>query len=243
MRKNKIIALLSAFVLSLALVVVPAHAEEESTYITIDTYTETFKPTSETDAELTIDVTATVGEDGYVYIIKSLADMAPSGTITGENIDTTLEEYTEGTISYYRVKAIDPTQSATVKATFTVPGLYGISKADTNGGSNFEFTYKFTNNLSSKIGKYSVYAYAPEGNEIVKVSAPSAYADYILGEEDGVRYAGLSKGLASAANTTLTFTYNTPTSTMVNMIVWVVCLGIGGFVFVDRLKKAKAEQE
>jgi len=241
MRKNKIIAFLSALVLTLALVVIPVHAEEQ-TYVTLDTYTETFKPAADGAAELTVEVSGTVGEDGYVYIIKSLADMTLEGSATGENVETTVEEYTEGAIGYYRVKAIDPTQPASVKVIFTVPGVYGKSKADTNGGSNFEFTYKFTNYLQSKIGKYSVYAYAPEGNEIVKVSAPSAYADYILGEEEGVRYAGLSKGLASAANTTLTFTYNAPTSTFVKILVWGVCLGVGGFVFFDRYRKAKAEE-
>ena len=80
--------------------------------------------------------------------------------------------------------------------------------------------------------------YVPEGNEIVKVSSPSAYADYILGEQDNMRGAGVSKALAASTANTLTFTYDAQQSVAVKILVWVVCLGIGGFVFFDRYRKA-----
>ena len=72
------------------------------------------------------------------------------------------------------------------------------------------------------------------------MSSPSAYADYKLAELDGMRGAGNTKALAAAANT-LTFTFDTAAGAVTNILIWVICLAIGAFVFVDRYKKAMKE--
>lgn len=236
MKKYKILTIISTFVLCLGMMLTPAYAEE---YINITEYTETFKPAGDGAATLTVDVTATAGEDGYIYLTKTLADTT-AVSVTGDNVAGELEEVTDGAVNYYRVKVTDATAETTLTATFTVAGFYSDDKAaEDNGGSNYALSYTFTNYLDSEIGKYSVYVYAPEGMEIVKVSTPAKYASQKLGEEDGLRYVGASGKLAPAATSGVAYTYNEPISGMMNIGIWVVCLGIGGFVFIDRLKKAK----
>ena len=102
-------------------------------------------------------------------------------------------------------------------------------------------SYKFTNYFPTKIGNYDVMIYVPQGMEIVKMSSPSAYADYKLAEMDGMRGAGNAKALAAAAANTLTFTFDTAAGAVTNILIWVICLAIGVFVFVDRYKKAMKE--
>ena len=236
---KKIIFAIIAAAMMLSLLVVPAMAAEA---INVANYTEVFVPVNEADAQLTVTVKGTAGEDGYLYVIAAAKGMEPTG-VTGENLSgTELEAYKNGSESYFRVAVADPAAEATAVATFNVPGFYAVSRAaETNGAEDYKLSYKFTNYLPSKIGKYDVMVYVPQGMEISKVSSPSAYADYKLAELDGMRGAGNAKALAAAAANTLTFTYDAAAGTMTRVLVWVICLAIGAFVFIDRYKKATKE--
>ena len=236
---KKIIVAIIAAAMMLSLLVVPAMAAE---VINVASYTEVFTPVNETDAQLTVTVKGTAGEDGYLYLIAAAKGMETAG-VAGENLSgTELEAFKNGSESYFRVAVADPAAEATVEATFNVPGFYAVSRAaDTNGAEDFSLSYKFTNYLPSKIGKYSVMVYVPQGMEIAKVSSPSKYADYKLAELDGMRGAGNEKALAAAAANTLTFTFDKAAGAMTNVLIWVVCLAIGAFVFIDRYKKATKE--
>ncbi len=227
-----------AMVLMLGIFCVPMKAEA-ATDSTVSEYTEVMKPVNETDGQLSVTVKGTAGTDGYMYLMVPVKGMTPE-EVTGENLDgTELEAYTEGGNSFFRIKVEDEEAEAVVEAKFACAGFYDIAgSADTNGGNNYAVTYKFTNYLSTKIASYNATVFVPEGNEIVKVSTPSAYADYILSEEDGLRAVGLSNSLASAGAATLKFTFNEPTSMIAKVLIWIVCLGIGGAVFADRYKKA-----
>ena len=239
MKKMKCAILAFAAIVGLCTTPIQAKAEE---YVNIKSYTEVFTPVNDKDAQLEVTVTGTAGEDGYLYVIASVKGMEVT-EVTGENLaGTKLESYSEGSASYYRVPVADKTAEATIEATFSCPGFYDVARsADTNGGEDYKMSYKFTNYLVSKIGSYNVTIFVPEGNEIVKVSSPSAYADYILSEENGLRGAGVSKALAASTANTLTFTYDAEQSVVGKILVWVVCLGIGGFVFFDRYRKANKE--
>jgi hypothetical protein len=227
-----------AIVLMLGLSFAPMKAQA-AVDATISSYTEVMKPVGEVDGELTVTVKGTAGTEGYLYLMVPVKGMTPAGEVTGENVEGELEAYKEGGNSYFRIKVTDTAAEATVTAKFTCAEYYKISgTAETNGGSNFVINYKFTNLLSTKIAKYNLTVFVPEGNEVVKVSTPSAYADYILSEEDGLRAAGLSTSLASAGAATLKFSYNAPISMVASILVWVICLGIGGFVAFDRWNKA-----
>ena len=235
---KKIIVAMLAAVMMLSLLAV-AVADE---VINVKSYTEVFTPVSEADGQLNVTVTGTAGADGYMYIIAAAKGMEPT-EVTGENLaGAELEAYKNGSESYFRIAVADPAAEATVNATFSVPGFYAVSRAaDTNGAEDYKLSYKFTNYLPSKIGKYDVMVYVPQGMEIAKVSSPSAYADYKLAELDGMRGAGNAKALAAAAANTLTFTYDKAAGAMTNVLVWVICLAIGAFVFIDRYKKATKE--
>ncbi len=239
MKKMKCAILAFAAIVGLCTTPIQAKAEE---YVNIKSYTEVFTPVNDTDAQLDVTVTGTAGEDGYLYIIASVKGMEVTD-VTGENLaGTGLESYKEGSASYYRIPVADTSAEATVEATFNCPEFYKVDRsADTNGGEDYKMSYKFTNYLVSKIGSYNVTIFVPEGNEIVKVSSPSAYADYILSEENGLRGAGVSKALAASTANTLTFTYDAAQSVAGKILVWVVCLGIGGVVFFDRYRKANKE--
>lgn len=242
MKKIKHVVLAIGVFLGISVAPVQAQAAE---YITITEYTETMTPVNGLDGQLNVSVKGEVGEDGYLYLMSSVKDMTPVGEVTGENLEgKELEAYSEGSVNYFRIKVKDPAAEALVQAQFSCPGFYDVTEeADTNGNANSPITYKFTNYLASKIGNYHVTIFVPEGNEIVKVSKPSAYADYILSEENGLRGVGLSKGLASAAAVNLEFTFNEPFGSQGfgKILIWVICLGIGLLVFADRLKKANKE--
>lgn len=235
--KKIIVAIIAVMMISLL-----ATAAMAAEVINVASYTEVFTPVNEADAQMAVTVKGTAGEDGYMYIIAAAKGMEPAA-VTGENLaGTELEAYKNGSENYFRIAVADPAAEATVEATFNVPGFYAVSRAaDTNGAEDYSLSYKFTNYLPSKIGKYSVMVYVPEGMEIAKVSSPSKYADYKLAELDGMRGAGNEKALAAAAANTLTFTFDKAAGTMVNVLIWVVCLAIGAFVFIDRYKKATKE--
>ena len=97
---KKLIKIAFAFVLAFGLCTTAVKAEE--TYMTVTSYTETFKPVGE-DAELTASVVATAGSDGYVYLIKTFEDTTVN-TVKGENIVEEVEEYTLGSVTYFRAK-------------------------------------------------------------------------------------------------------------------------------------------
>jgi len=238
----KKILVLGAVVTSLFVTSIPAQATEfeETDYVKISSYTETMKPTEAMDGILSVAVEGEVGEDGYLYLIESVKGMELNGSISGENLSGDLEAVKIGSVNYYRVKAADESAPVSVNAEFTCAGFYAPApKADTNGGNTLPISYKFVNSLESAIGKYSVQIFVPEGYQIVKVTTPSAYADFILDEEDGMRSVGLSGSVKAGATSTVAFTFNPEHSTMQTAIVWVVCLGVGIAVLVDRLKKVR----
>lgn len=233
---KKLFKIAFAFVLAFGLCTTTVKAEE--TYMTVTSYTETFKPVGE-DAELTASVVATAGSDGYVYLIKTFADTTVN-TVKGENIVEEVEEYTLGAVNYFRAKVVDPTVEATLTVVATCTGFYAENLvADDNGGNTNSVAYTFTNNFSTEIGKYKLTIFTPEGNEIVKVVTPNKYAKFTLGEEEGLLSVGVSGKTAVGAAQTISYTYNTATTGTTKAIVWVVCLGVGALVLFDRLKKAK----
>ena len=236
---KKIIVAIIAAAMMLSLLAIPAMAAE---VINVASYTEVFTPVNDSDAQLAVTVKGTAGEDGYLYLIAAAKGMEPA-SVAGENLaGTELEAYKNGSETYFRIAVADPAAEATVEAIFNVPGFYAVSRAAAdNGAEDYSLTYKFTNYLPSKIGKYDVMVYVPEGMEIAKVSSPSKYADYKLAEMDGMRGAGNAKALAAAAANTLTFTFDKAAGAMVNVLIWVVCLAVGAFVFIDRYKKATKE--
>lgn len=236
---KKIIVAIIAAAMMLSLLAIPAIAAE---VINVASYTEVFTPVNEADGQLAVTVKGTAGEDGYMYIVAAAKGMEPV-SVTGENLSgTELEAYKNGSESYFRIAVADPAAEATVEATFNVPGFYAVSRAaETNGAEDYKLSYKFTNYLPAKIGNYDVMVYVPQGMEIAKVSSPSAYADYKLAEMDGMRGAGNAKALAAAAANTLTFTFDKAAGAFTNILVWVICLGVGIFVLVDRYKKAMKE--
>ena len=236
---KKIIVAIIAAAMMLSLLAVPVMAAE---VVNVASYTEVFTPVNEADAQLAVTVKGTAGEDGYMYIVAAAKGMEPAG-VAGENLSgTELEAYKNGSESYFRIAVADPAAEATVEATFNVPGFYAVSRAaETNGAEDYKLSYKFTNYFPTKIGSYDVMVYVPEGMEIAKVSSPSAYADYNLAELNGLRGAGNTKALAAAAANTLTFTFDKAAGGMTNILIWVVCLGIGVLVFIDRYKKAMKE--
>ena len=250
MKKMKYAVLALAAMIGVCAMPAQVKAEE---YVNIKSYTETFTPAEGTDAKLDVTVTGTAGDDGYLYLIASWKVTNPetqkaevameAKEVTGENLDgTELEKYKQGSVDYFRIKVADTSADATVNVQFICKDFYSTARsAADNGAEDYTINYKFTNYLPTKIGSYKTMVYLPEGYEIEKVSSPAKYADYILDEMDGLRGAGLSKGLASAAANTLTFTYDASQSSIVNILIWVVCLGIGALVFVDRLKKANKE--
>lgn len=240
MKKIKYAVLAFAAMAGICTMPMQVKAEE---YVNITSYTEIFTPVNETDGQLDVTVTGTAGKDGYLYLMASVADMELKGEVTGENLDGTgLEAYSEGEAKFYRIKVADTSAEATVEAQFNCPGFYNVERsADTNGAEDYIMSYKFTNYLASKIGSYNVTVFVPEGHEVAKVSSPSVYADYILSEENGLRGAGVSTALEASAASTLTFTYDAAQNVLGKGLVWVICLGIGAAVFVDRYKKANKE--
>ena len=236
---KKIIVAIIAAAMMLSLLATAAMAAE---VINVASYTEVFTPVNEADGQLAVTVKGTAGEDGYMYIIAAAKGMEPV-SVAGENLSgTELEAYKSGSESYFRIAVADPAAEATVEATFNVPGFYAVARAaETNGAEDYKMSYKFTNYFPTKIGNYDVMVYVPKGMEIVKMSSPSAYADYKLAEMDGMRGAGNAKALAAAAANTLTFTFDAAASAMTNILVWVICLGVGLFVLADRYKKATKE--
>ena len=220
----------------------PAQVKAEE-YVNIKSYTETFTPAEGIDGNLNVTVTGTAGDDGYLYVIASWAKGMEVKEVSGENLDgTELEAYSEGSVKYFRIKVADTSAEATVNAKIICKEFYSDARsAEDNGAEDYTISHKFTNYLPTKIGSYKVMVYLPEGYEVSKVSSPSKYADYLLDEVDGMRGAGNKKALAASAANTLTFTYDASQGALVNVIIWVVCLGIGAVVFVDRFKKANKE--
>ena len=209
-------------------------------YVEIADYKEVFKPAADNAASLTVTVKGTADEGGYIYLIKTLKDTKPV-SVEGAAVVGELEEVKTGKVTFYRVK-VNTTEATEVKAKFTVAGFYPAeTKNEDNGGSNYSLSYTFTNHFQSDIAKYSVTVHVPEGYETVKVTTPAKYDSQKLGiSEDGLRTVGASGKVACAKTSGVAFTYNAPLSGTMNMVIWGVAVGIGGFVFFDRFRKAKA---
>ena len=239
MRKFKLLTVVSALVLCLGLMIAPVKA---AAYVEIAEYKEVFKPAADGAANLTVTVKGTADEGGYLYLIKTLKDTTTPVSVEGDAVVGELEEVKTGKVSFYRVK-VNTAEETEVKAKFTVAEFYPLETTnEDNGGSNYAVSYKFTNQLQSEIGKYSVTVHVPEGHETVKVSTPAKYDKQKLGlTDEGIRTVGASGKLAPAASSEVAFTYNVPLGGTMKLVIWGLALGIGGFVTFDRLRKAKAE--
>lgn len=213
----------------------------------VTSYSEQLVPSGEKDGLLEVTLEGEAGQDGYVYIIKSLKDMEPSGQVEGENLaETSLEEYNAGNLKFYRVQVADASKPVVVKADFICPGAYDVKKkAPDNGGESYPLSYAFTNSLPVDIESYSLAISVPLGNEIVKVTKPSSYSDFILSEKAGMRTVGVAKKLKPSGTVNLDFTYNIPavSTTWGKLAVWIICLGVGAVVLAARWKEAREEQE
>ena len=82
---KKIIVAIIAAAMMLSLLAVPVMAAE---VINVASYTEVFTPVNETDAQLTVTVKGTAGEDGYLYLIAAAKGMETAG-VAGENLSGT----------------------------------------------------------------------------------------------------------------------------------------------------------
>lgn len=225
----------------------PAIQAQAGDYVSVSSYNETFAPSAAEDGLLTVHVEGEPDGDGYLYVIRSVAGMVPVGEVTGQNLEgTELEPVTFGSVEFYRIQVADKEKPAVFTAQFSCPGFYSSKKtAEENGGEDFAVSYKFTNYFPEKIGKYTLKIELSQGNQVVRVTKPAAYADFILSEENGMRAVGLSKGIAPSGTVNLDFTYDVPaTSGMAGKaVIWVICLVPGLAVMVDRLKKTREEQQ
>jgi len=244
MKRMKIAALTAGIWIGAFAPVMQAQAGD---YVSVSTYNETFTPSGGEDGILTVHVEGEPDRDGYLYVICSAEGMVPMGEVTGQNLEgTELEPVSIGSVPFYRLKTADKGIPAVFKAQFLCPGFYSSKKvAADNGGENFSVSYKFTNYFPEKIGKYTLKIELSQGNQVVRVTKPAAYADFILSEENGMRAVGLAKGIAPSGTVNLDFTYNVPvTSGMAGKaVIWVICLVPGLAVVVDRLKKAREGQQ
>lgn len=233
---KKLVKIVIAAVLCLGFMTTAVMAEDES-YVEIASYTETFVPNG-IDGELTTTVKETAGSDGYIYLIKTVAN-AEVVSVEGTNIVAELEEWGQGSVKYLRAKVVDPTQEATLTAVLNCPEFYKENiVADTNGGNTNSISYTFKNYFSNAIGKYSLTIYTPKGNDIVKVTTPNKYANFKLGEKDEMLSVSVSGKVAVNGSSTIAYTYNPAATALTKGLVWVICLAIGAFVFIDRYKKA-----
>jgi hypothetical protein len=243
MRVSKTVSILAFAVILLGLFLVPLGAAEN---YTVETYNETYTPGEKTDGILTVQLKAAPGADGYVYIVKTIAKMTPRGNLEGtQNVSGPLESYKQGDIEFFRVKASNPGTAASLTARFDCPGFYGAKpKAGDTGAPSIPVNCKFTNLFSTTVGAYSVKVVLPQGEEVIAVTAPKAYADYVLGLEGGSRSVSTSKKkLTPASAITLNFSFG---KTLANsapglILLWLVCLALGGAVLIARLPRKKEQ--
>ena len=232
---KKLVKIVIATVLCLGFMTTAVMADDS--YVTVTSYTETFVPNG-VDGTLTTTVKETAGADGYIYLIKTVAN-AEVVSVEGTNIVPELEEWGQGSVKYLRAKVVDTTAEATLTAVLNCPEFYKDNiVADTNGGNTNSISYTFKNYLDTAIGKYTLTIYTPKGNEIVKVTTPNKYANFTLGQQDEMLSVSVSGKVAVNGSSAIAYTYNPATTGMTKGIVWVVCLAIAAFVFVDRYKKA-----
>ncbi len=210
-------------------------------------YSERLVLAGEKDGILKVALEGEADEDGYVYVIRSVKAMTPTGEVSGENIgEKGMEEYSQGKLDFYRIKAADPSRPVVLNASFDCPGFYDIKKkAPDNGGESYPVAYKFTNYFPAEIGKYTLDISVPEKNEIINVTKPEAYADFNLSQEGKMRSVGVSKKLEPAGAVNLNFTYNVPAVSQMSgkLAVWAVCLSVGLMVLAVRLKEAGKENQ
>jgi hypothetical protein len=169
-----------------------------------------------------------------VVILQNIADGASP------------ESYKQGDLEYFRVKAANPAAEVSFTALFSCPDFYGAKpKALETGAPAVPVNCKFTNPFSTTIGNYNIKVLVPKGKEIIMVSAPKAYADFVLGKEEGMRSVSVGKKkLAPLAAVTLTFSFGRTLANSVpkTIILWVLCLGIGGAVIIVRRPRKKTEE-
>ncbi len=250
MKKSKRItfALAAACLLSLLFGAPALSAETEAAktedYIHLSSYTEIMRPADETDGILEVSCEGKSGEDGYLYLFESVAGMQPQGEAKGSNLTGSLEKVSIGAVNYFRIKAADKDAAVTAEVRFLCEDFYNPEmKAEANGRKNYPIDYKFKNYLDSGIDAYALHIYLPEEHEVVKVSKPSAYEDYILGEEDNMRSVGLETEVKASGEAELKFTFNKEDSGFKTAVIWILCMGVGLAVLIDRVKKDREQDE
>ena len=82
MKKFKSIALCMGILISFSALSFPSLAAE---YITFTDYSESFIPDG-SDGKLEVNASGEAGEDGYLYLNKSIKEMIPE-TVSGENLN------------------------------------------------------------------------------------------------------------------------------------------------------------
>jgi hypothetical protein len=233
------------FVIAFMLILMGLSPAAAAEFYTIEKYAETIIPGENNDGVLSVQLTATPGSDGYVYVVKSVSKMTFRDIKETKNTagGSTLEACKLGDLEYFRIKAADPSAAVSLTANFDCPAFYGAKqKADLTGIPATPVNCKFTNPFAAAIGSYSIRVKIPKGREIISVSTPKAYADFVLENEDGSRGISLSKKkLAPSAVVTLAFSFGETLNNNIPglIILWIVCLGIGAAVFIARFPREK----
>jgi hypothetical protein len=243
MRVSKTASILAFAAILLGVFLAPLGAAEN---YTVETYNETYAPGEKTDGILTVQLKAAPGADGYVYLVKTIAKMTPRGNLEGaQNASGSLESYKQGDMDFFRVKASNPDASVSLTARFDCPGFYGAKpKAGDTGAPSIPVNCKFTNPFNTTVGSYNVKVILPEGEEVIAVTTPRAYADFVLGKDGDTRSVSISKKkLTPTSAVTLTFSFG---KTLANsalgvILLWLACLAVGGAVLIARLPRKKPE--
>ena len=233
---------ITLFFAACLLVLAPGYAGAMEGYA-VESYAETYTPGENGSGILTVRLKANPALDGYVYLVKSFGKMNPKGLSETQNVQGGIETYKSGDTELFRVKAPDSGSPVSLTAVFDCPAFYGAkAKAGETGSPSIPVSSKFTNPFTTAIGSYSVKVILGEGEEIVNVSAPKAYADYTLGKEGDSRSVSVSKKkLAALGGITLTFSYG---KTLANRalgvtLLWLVCLALGIAVLIARFPRRK----
>jgi len=217
-----------------------AHAANDT--FVISQYSESFAPTEDKNATLSIEMTTTTCEDGLVYIPQNVKDSELiSASVNGEEITGELTSI--GSVSYFVLDAGAPETEVSVEAEVNCPGFYDIENDDPDTGiPTPKMNYKFVNKTSNKIDSYKLSITLPEGLEPMSVTTPSDVTKYTLGmNEEGQRTLSLTSSVDVAGNSSFVFTFGTPfiNSTISKVVLWVIVVGASAYVLKNRLGDEK----
>lgn len=214
----------------------------------VESYSEKIVPDSNGNGILTVELKAQPDNNGYVYLVASNNKMKFTQLNNQNNVaeNTAPEPYQIGELNFYRIQAKEPANSVSVSAEFMLENFFKTkAKAPETGALETPINYKFTNSFPNTIGVYSITIFIPQGDEILNVKTPSAYAKYQLDSQDGMRSISVSqKKLASMAAVTLNFNFGTGLSNSAfgKIALWILCLAIGLAVLIARLPRKPKEQ-